>query len=593
MEKVFEKAATASRSWILLGAMLLVYAGLGIGYILLVPLWESPDEPSNFSTAYALAKARRVPTPMEQPLFPGVLLNSKLHPPGSFLLTGGMMSLGPDVEPIIKANPLGMISAEIPRYVHGVGFPKDTFLGAGFLRSLRGLSLLLGAFSLMIVWRTARVLSASDSLVCFLAVALFGFTPTWIFSHAAIDPLPVAVLLSSLILYYMVLFVRTDGIDTRRWRLLAVLLFLGMATRSTLTFLFLPAAFIILKQNRSERGRLVGQLLAPVLLGLIWMLVLFPGPTYLAYKHLGALLLKFDRPFVSVAGVRTILVQTKNSFWARFGWADLYAPAQLIDVFDVASVVVVGGWMIRAWKRRFVRGAPFLLGILALGFFGYLKANMAQFDPQGRFLQLLIAAYAPLGALGFATVIKGIPWKHPRRIVVVLIPVTLVAVNVYALFGIIKPAYQVQRYTELVADAYQEEGKLVWGGTRAGQTFFSRRPGMNRVDLYITPARVPKNVTLEFCLKESPLIDDPLVTARIPYPGPNENPYVGFQFQPLWDSDGKSYYVEVRRIPDGGPIGAWYTLEDRYKGGTRYEDRRPAPGDLRFTTFCVYSRSPG
>jgi hypothetical protein len=391
----------------------------------------------------------------------------------------------------------------------------------------------------------------------------------------------------------MVLFIRNGGVDTRRWRLLAVLLFLAMATRSTLTFMFLPAAFIILRQDPSDRKRLFGQLLAPVLLGVIWMLVLFPGPTYLAYKHLGALLVKFDRPMISGAGVRTILVHAKNSFWARFGWADLYAPARLIDVFDVLSVVMVGGWMLRIATRRIVRGAGFLLGILGVGFLGYVKANMAQFDPQGRFLQLLIGAYAPLGAVGFAAAVRSIPVRRLRQIVIVLVPTALIGVNVYALLAIIKPAYETRRFTELVPDAYQEEGDLVWGGTRAGQSFVSRRPGMNRVDLYVTPAKVPEDITLEFRLKESPLIDDPLVSARVPYPRPQDSPYVGFQFQPRWDSEGKSYYVEVERIPDNGPVGTWYTLEDRYTGGTRYEDGIPAPGDLRFTAYCVSPRSLG
>ena len=259
-------------------------------------------------------------------------------------------------------------------------------------------------------------------------------------------------------------------------------------------------------------------------------------------------------------------------------------------MFDALSVLVVFGWGVILWRRRQPRGSYFIFSILALGVLGYFKANVGQFDPQGRFLQILIGGYAPLVAVGLIAVIRVVP-RVPQRwitgIACVFVPLVLVLVNWYALSRVIVPAYAEHAYTELDFDAYQEQANLVWGGNSAGQTFLCRKPGLTRVELYITPSKIGRKTNLEFRLATSSLLTDPLVVARAPYPGPGDSPYVGFQFTPRWNSRGRSYYVEVKRIPEEPPISAWYTLEDRYMGGSRYAEGIPARGDLRFTTYCA------
>ncbi len=564
-----------------LAGVLIAFLALGVAYLLLVPLWETPDEPSTVSTALVVKASRRVPTPLNEPLFPGVTLNAKLYPPLYFALMGTVLSVLPEVRPEVRANPFGRITAEVPRYLHEGGVPADRFPGADVLRILRGISLLFGLVTLVLAWKTIVLLTGSV-VAALLGVATFGLAPTFVFSHAAVDPLPLAIMIASFAISQMVRV--ASGHARGDMRALGIALGLGLVTRATLAFLYLPAGYLVWRQ-KERRATLAGQLLLPGLLCLAWVFVLAPGPSIQAFRHLGALLVRVQPPLLSFAGLRTLVLHTKNSFWARFGWADLYAPSRLIDVLDVLSVLMVLGWFIALARRRTCALVPFVAAVALLGLVGYVRANLAQFDPQGRYLGVLIAAYAPLGGFGLATVVELSTSRAVRSAAVAAVIAAMIAVNAYALVRVISPAYAQRLYPGLGVDAYQDQGELVWGGPSAGQTFIARKPGLSRIELYFTPARHRPRRTLEFMLKESPLINEPLVVARVPYPAPGESPYVGFSFLPRWDSQNRSYYVRVSLVPEGEPVSAWFALEDRYVGGSRYADDAPEPGDLRFTTF--------
>jgi|GEM_PF-4788175 len=561
---------------------------IGYMYVMEVPLWETPDEPSTFSAAHAVAKVYRVPTLNEQPLYPGVLLNAKRYPPLYFVLTGVMLRLGPEVVPEIRANAWAPVSPEVALYYHGEGVKGDSFPGSGYLRLIRMVSILMGIVTLIFVWRTARVLDSSATLIPYIAVTVFGLTPTFISSHASIDPLPLGILFSSIIMYQILSLWKGDDSDSMLpWRLLAITLFLGFITRMTLVMYYLPVFWLVLRKKNTNRLKLMMQMVFPLLLGCTWALILAPGAMLMSFRQLGSLLAKIDPVYLSFGGLRTIIVHAKNSFWARFGWANIYAPAYIIDIFDVIAILALIGFGIRIVRNRTIRDILLPLVVLGIGFFGFIKGNMWQLDPQGRFIQLVIGAYAPLGALGLAAIV---PYKSKKTVTVIfggLLLVVMIGTNIYALKEIIRPAYAFRRPDNISIGVYQERSDFVWGGESAGQSFICRQPGLSGVDVYVTPARLNEGKILEFKLMQSPLVDDPIAIARVPYPGPGDNPYVGFDFEPIRDSAGRNYYVEVTRIPHMAPLGVWYTLEDRYLGGGRYADRIPAQGDLRFTTYIT------
>lgn len=575
----------------LVSLVVAVFAVLGILYIRSVPLWESPDEPTTFSAAHAVAKVHRMPTYLEQPLYPGVLLNAKRHPPLYFLLAGAFLSINDDLRPEIQANERGLVSAEIPHYLHGDGFPADDFPGAAFIRYLRMFSILFGVLTLIVVWRCARLLAGTTHLAAFLGITVFGLTPTFVFSHAAIDPISLSILMASLITYLLLKLYLAEEPRSRIWRILSVLLVLGLATRVTLVFFYIPALWLIFRAPRQRRIGLAGQLIIPLLLGIAWMLILAPGPSAHSFRLLGGLLLRVDSSVVSFGGLRTLMVNAKNSFWARFGWADLYAPARLLDILDLYGILTVAGFGI--FLRRHRPKGLLMLGLVTLlGIAGFLRANLSQFDPQGRFLQLIFAGYAPLAGMGLATLFVRVARRRIRIAVGAFFLLSMIGINAYCLTEVIRPAYLPSTRRHQEVEAFQEQGAFVYGGVSAGQSFICRKPGLCRVEFYITPARLSEANILEFRLFGSTMLADPLAIARVPYPGPEDSPYVGFDFGPIWESQDRSYYVEVCRFPAMAPISIYHTLEDRYMAGARYADESPAPGDLRFTTYVAALPTP-
>lgn len=574
------------RSWCAAAVLVAVFVALGAAYVVVVPLWETPDEPSNVSTALLAATTRHVPTSRTQPLFPGIPPNAKLHPPLYFALMGLFCPVGVEMQPEVTGNPLAGTPAEIAKYRHDGGIPADHFPGASHLRRMRGISVLMGAMTVVVVWRIARLLAAGSLLAQLLSVGVFCLAPTFLFTHAAIDPLPMAVLSASVSIYQL-LRLYLGRCEARSLRILGVLLAIGLGIRATLAFLYVPAAILVWRQ-KGRRTTFAGHILGPTLLVAVWMLVLWPRPALLAYRHLVAQLVKIDRTALTPVGLMTLAFQTRNSFWAQFGWANLSVPARLIDIFDLLTVVMLGAWGARVVRRRVPAGAGFAAAIAAVGLAGYAKANLAQFDPQGRYLGMLIGAYAPLGGIGCASAIGLWRKTWPKVVLAAAVVLAMIAANVYSLARVIAPAYAAREYEGLGVDAYQGQGMLVAGEASVGQTFLARRPGLTRIEFYFAPARHSAPDVLEFRLMESPLIPEPLVVARVRYPRSGQVPQkVGFTFLPLWDSRDRSYYVRVSTIPEKAPVPACFALEDLYLGGTRYVNDTPTPGDMRFTTYCV------
>ncbi len=130
-------------------------------------------------------------------------------------------------------------------------------------------------------------------------------------------------------------------------------------------------------------------------------------------------------------------------------------------------------------------------------------------------------------------------------------------------------------------------GPLSQGHT-FGQAFIAAHNGLTKIEVLVATygATLPSG-DLFFHLSGYPDQQNQIATAAMPASTIQDNSYVAFQFPPIDNSAGKSYYfyLETRDIPPKYAITVWHSTADIYAGGRFFIDRQPQNQDLYFRVF--------
>ena len=140
-----------------------------------------------------------------------------------------------------------------------------------------------------------------------------------------------------------------------------------------------------------------------------------------------------------------------------------------------------------------------------------------------------------------------------------------------------------------------EQGRLdtatpiIVGSTTVGQTFVSRRKGLSAVEvlLVVYGETGAPGGQLVFHLRSAPGDATDLVTIARDTGSLTHNQPLRFTFDPLPDSEGRSYYFFLESSSDTR-VGVWYNSVDAYGEGTLFLNGEPQPGDLQFKTYYAY-----
>jgi hypothetical protein len=122
-----------------------------------------------------------------------------------------------------------------------------------------------------------------------------------------------------------------------------------------------------------------------------------------------------------------------------------------------------------------------------------------------------------------------------------------------------------------------------------GQSFVSRRSGLNSVQLYLRPlgdsTQWPDQV-LTFRLFHSPQDAAPLAQSRLSLQALAKQDPVAFNFAPQNDPPQTSYYLELS--VDSGQVAVSGRNDDQYPDGQLYVDGAPQEKDISFSTSYDY-----
>ena len=470
------RSTTATTHW-LLTLILSFYILLAVGYGIVNPLFESPDEHWHYFTAQYIADNWELPAVTVD--YDEWLSQEAAQPPLYYVL-GALLIAPVDAQNgrfATTPNPFATIGdasyrTNINRFIHteAEAWPWQDFARAAHL--LRLFSTLLGLGTLLCMYGSGRLIWPRRPEIALLATALVAFLPQFAFLHSAITNDALIIFLASFALWQIVRM-WIDGGNNGRFLLLGITIGLAILTKTAGILLLLYTVGLVFLNwaknfnTKGQRDKGTKKNLRSLIFNLLWLLLpafLIGGWLWLRNGQLYGDPTATE-PFIRIAGgdrgyTLWQVLREYDGLWASlfaiFGWFNLRPPDWVFWVWDGIVVVAMGGFVFGLIKNKeqrlkiatrpnlqsliFNLNQPWFIAVfLAIWVFGVyagLVAFMMKTEAaQGR---LLFPAILPLGlALAY-----GLSRWHWRWVYITASLLAL-ATSVYCLFFVVAPAYAV------------------------------------------------------------------------------------------------------------------------------------------------------
>ncbi|VAW40858.1 hypothetical protein MNBD_CHLOROFLEXI01-1286, partial [hydrothermal vent metagenome] len=481
----------------LLLLILVIYLLVTLGYGVINPLFEAPDEHWHFFTAIYIAENQKLPTVEEK--YDPWLSQEAAQPPLYYLLAATLIAPldTSTAREEVWLNPfgtqgIGNAAALTNRnqiiHTGAEQWPwRGTFLAAHLLRTF---STLLGLGTLLIIYKSGRLLWPDQSEKSLLATALVAFLPQFNFLHAAISNDPLIILLCSAALWQLI-WLWQHPPTAKRLLLLGITVGLAALSKNTgILLLLFSVGFLAVRHLKtvyftSEEGafsnateRHLRMPTPPIKTAVLWqwgwqtaVYIIFPVLLIAGWLWWRNWQLYGDwtatSQFIRIAGgdrgftLPQVLAESGGlwrSLFAVFGWFNLLAPAWVYWLWNGIVVVGLLGIIplaqenhpqitqITQIKRENLRNLCNLrinlgggLSLLLAGWVVAVYAGLLLFmlktpAAQGR---LLFPAILPL-ALGLAAGLASWRWRP----FLWLAPALALLTTTFSLWGVVAPAYQ-------------------------------------------------------------------------------------------------------------------------------------------------------
>jgi len=412
----------------LLVLVLSAYLILAAFYAVLVPPWETPDEPAHYRYVVQLAARWRPPTD------PGIRQRDSFCRDYTFTTSNyewyhpalGYLPLAVAYKILSKVVPYSL-PENIPPF--NPLFCSDPFTNPNLfhIETPRLLAIWRGQWGIIIlrvfscIWGLA-VIYAAYQIGCRLnmrgfelvAAGWIAFLPQFTFISASIRNDTMANAISAV---FFLIAAKMQSSSPHR-NLLAVIMGLvlgmGILTKMTTAYLIpvaLAAVAFSARYSRREWTQLIFYLTVPCL-ALIAGYYLYYPEAQIALSYMSAQMNPHPRSF-SWAYWKPFFPMLVELFFARFGWANVRIPGAWIQV--ASGIWILGAMLsilyaIRLMRKKESRETQIpVITLLVLGIFlaliGVIRYNFAVFQPQGRFLFPAIVGWALLGTWGLSKVL--------------------------------------------------------------------------------------------------------------------------------------------------------------------------------------------
>jgi 4-amino-4-deoxy-L-arabinose transferase-like glycosyltransferase len=475
------RTARAPAERTILALILVAFVLLGATYALVTPPFEASDELWHYPMVRHLAAGNPLPVQVFDPAQAGPWNQEASQPPLYYYL-GAALTFWidtSDMETVRWLNPHvdnGVITADgntnLAIHDPAVSPWRGTLLA---VRIVRLASVLLGAATVYLTYRIARLVAPQRPAVYLGAAAVNAFTPMFLFISGAVNNDNLALPLASLAVLLLMQTVVQRRASPRRWLLIGAVTGLAVLTKEG-TLGLLPLAWgtaVVARWQQSDtpgRWRSLPRWLLRATLDfalLMLPVLLIAGWWYLRNLRLYGDILGWNA-FIAVLGERSqpaSLAQLWDeregflaSYWGLFGGVNIPMAGWIYTVLNALLVLAIPGFLLYLLRHPIsqrnrmslletvhglvVRHFPLLVSLLfsAAVLYGLVNWATTTWSSQGRLAFTAISTLTTLFLLGLA----GWLPRRPANLVAGAVALFLLAVAAAAPFLWIRPAYAVQ-----------------------------------------------------------------------------------------------------------------------------------------------------
>ena len=435
-----------------LGALLIVYLVLAVGYSLANPLYESTDELRHVRYVRHIVAYRDLPVQRTN----GPRAQSH-HPPLYYAL-GALASSWVDVEQDVYYQPMEnpfwayrhweVGNDNKNQYVHRTDedFPFTGIALAVYI--VRWMTILIGAGTVGLTYRVAREIFSARPALAWGGTGLLAFNPQFLYLSGAVSNDVPAALCGAAVLLICVRLIR-EGPSLRTDLALGVLLGLSLLTKFHLLGLLAPVAVAYLVSawpTRNWRAVFRGGMIILALTAMLsgwWFLRnwrLYGDPTGMN---------KLNQLWAgrSAGGNWWVIGQKLpylwSSLWGRFGYGQVPLPTFIYRGLLVFCLIALTGYVLPKGRRFASRAGLFVLAI-ALIVFVLIVIYYMLIQPAGAMGRFLFPVLPALGVLLIGGLSRLFPLRyshHLRWVAGGAVPVMMISLAVYALVAALAPAF--------------------------------------------------------------------------------------------------------------------------------------------------------
>lgn len=423
------------RRWLTL--IFALYFFLAIGYSLLMPLWEAPDEPAHYHLAWHLATYHEYPTPE---------VNYEAHQPRAFYVLGSWV-----------VRLLDVVDPELTRfqrpkeYVYNIRKPERRFdwndrnyrfIWGAYL--LRWINIFFGAIALWLNWKTFKWISPDQPTPGLSALGLAALTPQYLHIMSSVNNDAAGTLAGALLFYLGIRFLKEPSALTG---FVSISLAILLPFLTKLTVLPVSAALLVILAwkwifaFRQKRLLVYAGLAIMIVAGAL--LLVFPELVQIAVSEIQWRLFSLRKNALTLEYIQAITSQILWTYWGKVGWLAVGLPLwtiQLLTGFGSIGILL----SVYTWIKSKAGRAPSSLwlgtGLIAIfTVLAVFRNGLTTFATQGRFL---FPAMGPLSILMIAGWHDLLPLRFQRYLPALVILVFLSCNAVLWLTGILPVYYQ-------------------------------------------------------------------------------------------------------------------------------------------------------
>jgi hypothetical protein len=427
--------AVNERRW--LQGIFCLYLLLAVGYSLLMPIWEAPDEGAHFHLAWYLARKDQYATGEK---------NYEAAQPRGYYYFGSVI-----IRALDTINP-DYSDYSFPReFKYNIRIPERRFdwnaenyrflLG---VYMLRWVNILFGAIALWLNWKTFRIIVPDKPGLQLSALALMALTPQYLHIMSSVNNDTLGTLAGAL-LFYLAMRVLKEPAD---WlALLTVILAIILPLTTKLTVLPVSAAVLLIIAGkwffgfRQRKWLIISGLVIVICAALLY--VFYPETIRAAESEITWRLFGLRKKGVDLEYLKTITNQILQTYWGKVGWLAVGLPAWVVNSLTALGSVGAGIHIYKLIKLnikvpQFTLWAATLL-ITLFTILAVARNGLTTGATQGRLLFPAIGALSILMLSGWHDVV---PERYQSKLPLFVIALMFLLNIVLWIFGVLPVYFQ-------------------------------------------------------------------------------------------------------------------------------------------------------